>query len=331
MSDIEPIRLLHEFDKHFRCPDNVRELLLSQVSDHIRQNVARFERGFAAEDLFDSVFSSLPWCILLHNLDERQLPDESKAQYQVPDSLCLIETSSKKHCPLLVDVKGVAEAKRTLTIQKRQNQAVQQYATSLGIPFVYAVYWGQFGAWTINTSDVFDEKATELKLSVESALVADCSLLFGDISFLIDKPLQRTTTFSKSEPDHKGVEHQDYGKMLREVITYGGNSKELNILESLAMDATFDFKDRNVDREGGVTTVHAVDTELQLVRISTSVTRQLGKIDKPNDIQAAQVAAKAFVFLLRELNVQGVMVYPQKYSPEVKTLWKRFVESETAS
>jgi len=97
--DIERIRLLHEFGKYFRYPEDVRDLLLSQVSDHIRQNVARFAREFAVEDLFDSVFSSLPWCMLLHDLDERQLPDESKAHYQVPDSLCLIETSKQETLP----------------------------------------------------------------------------------------------------------------------------------------------------------------------------------------------------------------------------------------
>ena len=70
--------------------------------------------GFKIEDWFEWVFSTLPWVVMIHGLDQQQFPSRSKRTYQVPDFIVIVETTAMTHQPLLVEVKRVPQQKKTL-------------------------------------------------------------------------------------------------------------------------------------------------------------------------------------------------------------------------
>src|SRR4051812_19931106 len=103
--EIEKLRVLHDLHNQFDVPDGLRQTLESQLSPADQGRVERFMNGFRIEDWFEWIFCSMPWVKLVHGLDQQHFPPQSKEIYQVPDFLLLVETSSLKHQPLLVEVK----------------------------------------------------------------------------------------------------------------------------------------------------------------------------------------------------------------------------------
>ena len=171
--NIERIKIFHDLNTQFDVPEAVRIALQSQFSGGSPEQVERFIGGFKIEDWFEWTFCAMPWVLLIHGLDQQQFPARSKEKYQVPDFLVLVETSALTHQPLLVEVKRVSREKTTLRLQDSQVLLCQQYASTLKIPLVYAVYWEFLSAWTLNTVDTFEIKSSTRKLSMTTAFEMD--------------------------------------------------------------------------------------------------------------------------------------------------------------
>ena len=172
--EIEKHRVLHDLSTQFELPEEVESLLKGQLSPDDQSRLERFVAGFEIEDWFEWIFSAMHWCQLIHGLDQQQFPKRSKSTYQVPDFLMFVETSSMNHQPLLIDVKRVPYQKETLKIQSSQLELLQSYADRLAAPFLFAVYWEKFNAWTLNTPGSFRENKSTRKLSLYRALELDC-------------------------------------------------------------------------------------------------------------------------------------------------------------
>jgi hypothetical protein len=197
VSDIERIRIIHELTQSFDVSADVVDGLRRQVSEPLRQNIDRFFRGLEVEDLFTTVFQSLPWTTLAHGLGQKQFPLESKAAYQVPDVVLFCEAGNLEHYPLLVDAKRVTGQKKSCELMPKQVDGLLAYADRIGHPLLFAIYWDIAAAWTLNTPDSFEKKASTLKLRIENAAANNCSMIAGDISFLIPRPFDASPYFHR--------------------------------------------------------------------------------------------------------------------------------------
>jgi len=98
---IQAIRNVYDIAKTARdndlpmSDDEILLLLKRTVSDTtLISSYSRFEKGYAAEDLFMRIYSLLPWIKSVVPLGQEQFPEKSKEQLQVPDYEIMFETGS---------------------------------------------------------------------------------------------------------------------------------------------------------------------------------------------------------------------------------------------
>ena len=89
--------------------EEIKRLLERTVSDKsLISAYYRFEKGYAAEDLFMRIFSLLPWVKMVVPLGQEQFPEKSKENVQVPDYEIIFEAGNKANTAcVLVEVKLV--------------------------------------------------------------------------------------------------------------------------------------------------------------------------------------------------------------------------------
>lgn len=310
-------------------PPSLEDDLAKQLSDDDRSKIDRFISGFDIEDWFAAIFPALPWSMLVHSLSQEQLPKQSKTVYQVPDFLVVIEATTRKHHPVLVEVKRVASRKKTLSVRKSQLALTEEYASCLGLPLVYAVYWEKFETWTVNTPDSFDHNPSSPKLSILRAFELDCSLMFGDISFLLMHPLRRVRVFTTSSVDNPLVIHRQYGNCISDTITIGEQQFALAGLESATLDSICSMKSINVTKEGNSTTVTEAIEEILAIRLSTWITRHMALFGMQPEEHSANAFAHVITELATRLGVRQINIFPWGATPEIKEIETRYFHSKS--
>lgn len=108
---IQSMRLTYEYEKKVR--DNgqtlsneeiVKMLNTMSVPQDFIEKYPRFQKGYAAEDLFLRIYSLLPWIKNIVPLGQEQFPESSKETSQVSDYLVTYETGDKNTTStLLID------------------------------------------------------------------------------------------------------------------------------------------------------------------------------------------------------------------------------------
>ena len=185
----------------------------------------RFEKGYAAEDLFMRIFSLLPWVKNVVPLGQEQFPEKSKEESQVPDYEVIFEAGSKeKVSSILIEVKLVDGDKQTYELQKYKYKVLKEYSCQKDEPLLFAIFWRKQRLWTINTIESFSEKSSAFKITYSEACLNDLSAIFGDYTYVFRKNYYRKAIFSKKE----GVvtefihNHEKYGKTIYEGISLDG-------------------------------------------------------------------------------------------------------------
>ena len=113
-NSIQAIRNVYDIAKGARdngkslTDEEIKDLLEKTVSDEsLISKYPRFEKGYAAEDLFMRIFSLLPWVKSVVPLGQEQFPEKSKETLQVSDYEITFEAGSEENTScILVEVKG---------------------------------------------------------------------------------------------------------------------------------------------------------------------------------------------------------------------------------
>jgi len=328
--EIEKLRVLHELTNLFKMTNNVEISLKNQLSTDDQDRLERFVSGFKIEDWFEWIFSSLPWVIMIHGLDQQQFPSYSKEIYQVPDFLMILETSARSHYPLIVEVKRVPKQKRTLKIQKSQFALCKSYAAILDIPLVYAIYWEKLNGWTLNTPDIFEQKASCFKLPLATAFEFDCSLIMGDLSYLVPESLIRVSLFNKNTTSSTSIRHEKYGSLVSDMAILKKIQIELIGVESAAIDSMMTMKTKCVERCSNDETklIETLDNNYML-KLSSWITRHLAILKTQPTEQNANISANVITGLMEKLGCPPCHMFPLGRSDELKNLEKLFMTKQS--
>jgi hypothetical protein len=319
--EIERIQVLHDLQTHFEVPEAVRTTLESQLSTEDQAQIERFFSGFMIEDVFEWIFSAMPWVNLIHAHDQQQFPMRSKANYQVPDFLILVETSALEHRPLLVDVKRMQKDKLKLELKDSQVALCERYAAALEIPLVYAVYWERFGAWTLNTPDTFERKSSSRKLQMTSALELDCGAILGDISFMVPPSVVRVSRFSTEDVTESSVRHHKHGRLVSDIVSLGERRVEMDSFESAAIDSMLVMTTvKEVSCGNGVTERTETLNDFYVPKLSSWITRHIAIFSTKPSEQYAHASACTITELMKKLDCQVVHLFPSGRSKQLEQL-----------
>ncbi len=323
--EIEKLRVLHDLHTQFEVPEAIRKTLESQLSADDQGRIERFISGFRIEDWFERIFSIMPWVRLIHGLDQQQFPIRSKETYQVPDFLLIVETSTLAHRPLLVEVKRVPKDKFTLKLQDSQVALCENYAAKLQIPLVYAVYWEQFSAWTLNTPDTFERKSSSRKLPMTSAFELDCGVILGDISHMVPPSLVRVSRFRSQSVTDSQVRRMQYGCLVSDVATLVDRRVQMNSLESAAIDSMLTMTRVNETIHGnGETELTEMPDSVYVLKLSSWITRHMAIFKTQPSEQYANVSAHVITEFMKKLDCQLLHLFPSGRSKQLERLNELF-------
>ena len=141
--------------------------------------IKRLDFGLPAEDEFIFVLSWLGKCTVLHKLDQKQFPLESRAHYQVPDLFASFITPTG-HKLTLIEIKVNDDKK--LSWKAEYIEKLKNYSSLLGIPLLIA--WKYSGMWILVDVDCFIKAKTNFHLSLETAFKNNLmGLLAGDFAY----------------------------------------------------------------------------------------------------------------------------------------------------
>lgn len=108
MNSIQAIRNVYDIAKNAKLnnqpmsDDEIKLLLERTVPNQaLIPEFQRFQRGYAAEDLFLRVFSALPWVISIVPLGQEQFPAKSKEKYRFPIMKLHLRQEAKRTLPAL--------------------------------------------------------------------------------------------------------------------------------------------------------------------------------------------------------------------------------------
>ncbi len=328
MADITKIRALHDVKQYFEVDDDHVESLAAQLSEEDQSSIDRFFRGFEIEDWFEAIFGIMPWSHLLHGLSQRQVPSRSKETLQVPDFTAFIETSTFRSEPLLIETKRVTGNKQTLKLRKTQVEPTLTYTNTLGIPLVYATYWDLCGAWTLNTLDSFESNSSTYKIALATAFEFDCSLIFGDVFYLITQQIHRVRTFSTEPIDSPPVVHETFGGLLSDEVTIDDKTHSLSGVEPAVLDSMFAFAETDVSHDQHRTTITSETREIFCFKFSAWITRYLSLYRIAPDEPHANAAGHVILELMKKLDIPRVKMYPTGRTPELIHLDSRYLHPE---
>ena len=221
----------------------------------IAVKVRRLNIGLPREDEFSVICGWLGKCLLLHKLDQHQLPKSSRAEFQVPDLLAFFATQSTKS-PVLIEVKS--KNAQTLSFSPNAYSKLMNYADLLKMPLLIA--WKFHRLWTLFEAKHLQKAVKNFNISFDRAMKENLlGVLAGDLAYSIGA--RAGVHFRIRKDEIVGEEEGNHGKteMWRGTID----------------DVTFTDYDgtRRADLEGGVQSLFmAWDLKEQQEHTDTHVT-----------------------------------------------------------
>jgi len=317
MEDITKIKIIHELKNRFTVDDVTLNKFIEQIDNSdFKENIVRFFRGYKAEDNFHTLYSTMPWVKLVHELGQNQLPSLSKEIYQVPDFTIFFETCKKENKPILLEVKSVKGDSQSLEVMTKQLNACIEYSKTLGIPFLYAIYWDKYQTWTFNAIENFEIKTKKHKIKISDAIKNDLSVIVGDITFVITQPIYRKTVCDKSITDSTNPQHENFGVIVSDSISVDNNNfLEIDSLESAIIDSSIKMTIIETKEEGKKTIITEVSDINYFFKLSTLILRHLAIFEAELNEQYSDISRRVIIDFFKKLNVT------QSFSiPSTKTL-----------
>lgn len=328
MEDINKIKVIHEIKNRFSVEDTTLNKFIEQIdSSDFKDNIDRFFRGYKVEDNFHILFSAMPCVKLIHELGQNQLPTLSKKFYQVPDFSIFFETSKKEKKPILLEIKSVKGDSQSLEVMTKQLYACVEYSKIVGIPFLYAIYWDKYQTWTFNAAENFEVKTKQHKIKFFDAIKNDLSVIVGDITFVISKPIYRKTICDKSIADNTKPQHEKFGVIISDSVS-ADNSKfiEIESIESAIIDASIKMKIIDTKKDGDKTTITEVSNSNYFLKLSTLTLRHLAIYGVELNEQYTDMSKRLIIEFFKKLNVTQSFSIPNTKTPTSDTLYKQAFE-----
>ncbi|MDE0330692.1 MAG: restriction endonuclease [Nitrospinae bacterium] len=130
--------------------------------------------------------------LLVHKLDQQQVPLKSRDTYQVPDVLVQFENAG----PLLIEVKS--KAKQTLSFKPDYLQRLYAYAELVNMPLLIA--WRYHGIWVLFEARHFKKAHKNFNIRFSDAMRENLlGVLAGDVSYKIAPGAGIRFRFKKEE------------------------------------------------------------------------------------------------------------------------------------
>ncbi len=254
----------------------------SEGDKDVSDNFRRFDKGYLAETLFESIYSSLPWIKLITPLGQEQLPEKSKEEYQVPDYEIIYEIgSSGNTATVLIETKMIDGDKEKHVLKKAQYVVLKKYAEAKNEKLLIALFWRKHFAWTVVPIEAYEEKSSQYKISFQKALANDLSAIFGDYSYVFSKQLYRKSEFTKDTNVKTEYlsQHKDYGSTIYESVSLDGkNYLRLENFEAALLDTIFDFKKKEIIRHSALCTTLIEELEPTVCKLSSAMLGYLFKL-----------------------------------------------------
>lgn len=160
----------------------IAELGLDAEPNALLERFRQLQRGLPAEDEFALLLSWLGKCSIVHQLDQLQIPPDSKHTYRVPDLFAVFHYKTRE-IPAFVEVKSTEKNK--LSWRPDYHDALQAYASRLNVPLLIAWRWTQLGLWVLCDSSLFELRGKNYHLTHEKAMKGNlmCELA-GDFLYV---------------------------------------------------------------------------------------------------------------------------------------------------
>lgn len=340
MNEINKIRTIHDVKTNFPEVDKSFISLLEESIIDNKEILERYYRGFSKEDLFFSLWSSLPWVSLIHKLDETQLPEQSKEKYQVPDFTVLFETYKKTDVPVFIETKSVPGKKIKLTnIQDKQVNGIKKYGKVFSIPYYYAIFWSDFYLWTINSIDIFKKKKRKYEFSLQEAIKTDLSVVFSDFSFYLSGIYRKIVCDSSLTRDASCCQ-TEFGVITNEYYSFDKmNWNVLEAVESAVLDAVIPLNSYDLRKNDSITEIYEESQDNNLVKLSTMIMRHIAIFKLPLTYEYFQISIKVVYSLINKLNIKPIYMLPLDFSLNTdyliqtafgnNSIYKQYIERKT--
>lgn len=169
----------------------------------LADRVRRLAHGLPAEDELSVILSWLGNCLLIHKLDQMQIPPASKGQYRVPDLLAIFEHQGRV-IPVLIEVKK--SRKHSISWRPDFFEGLRRYGQVLNLPVLVAWKVSTLGAWLLVDLDRFQQLEKNHKLTLATAMKANLlGLLGGDFTVTFQPGLGMYLHLKKVETVSKEV------------------------------------------------------------------------------------------------------------------------------
>lgn len=253
-NSIQAIRNVYDIAKGARdngqpmSKEEIKVLLERTVPDKdLISNYSRFEKGYAAEDLFMRIFSLLPWVKTVVPLGQERFSEKAKETTQVPDYEIIFEAGDKENTSsVLIEIKLVDGDKQTLKLKRAQYEILKAYSSQKKEPLLIGIFWRKYKVWTINSIESFTGENSTYKISYKNACMDDLSAIFGDYLYLFQEQIYRKSIFTIGEIINTKFfhSHEQYGHTVCESLSLNGQYfTELSKLEPPLLDCAFDFEE----------------------------------------------------------------------------------------
>lgn len=332
--EIHKVQILHDLKENFKVNEELMNSFISQIeNENLKENISRFFKGYKIEDNFSYTFSALPWSKLLHAVEQKQYPGNSKERFQVSDYIIFYENSKKEIYPLCIEVKSVSGDKETLkNIIPIQLQNCLHYSRILNINLLYAVYWEKHNLWTLNTHEHFERKTSNYKLSFEDAYKNDLSIILGDLTYVIDHPIYRKTTFNSSQSDPEKIHHAKFGEIISDEVSLQEDTNyiEISMEESAIIDGFINMEvlSEKYDEETKLTIVIEKSKGIYLPKLSKLIMSHIAVFNLELNDQYCEFSRRLIIEFMKKLNIKQSFQIPKIKTPITDKLFETaFVDS----
>lgn len=169
-------------------PPDVERLIQDVLADlgfdadagEVARRVRKLNYGLPAEDEFAVICAWLGRTLLLHKLDQHQVPARSRSDFQVPDILAIFDATG----PFLIEVKVCND--RTLSFKPDYYARLMRYSDQMGLPLLLA--WKHYSLWTLVDIRHVTLARRNFNISYEEAMRQNLlGILVGDVAFKLAK------------------------------------------------------------------------------------------------------------------------------------------------
>lgn len=175
-----------KFDEAWLIWDARAELGFSTNPKELIEKINQLKRGLPKEDEFIALSTWMGKCKLIHKLDQKQYPELSKQEYQVPDLFACYEYNGRE-VPVLIEVKSIKRGKLSFTNADYNRR--MKYSQLTGLPILLAWHVEELDLWCLFELSKMQKKVSAFHIDFKTAIEREdlMGILLDNIIFSIKK------------------------------------------------------------------------------------------------------------------------------------------------